>query len=114
MAAPRCHAEQKAQQSAQQYGDAPNIKAFDDLIPQLRAAVARFTPSRSNGMANMQTTKPLSLVGFAVQGKTVTDTLVRVIFTASPVYSSLLLKPLIQNFTQLGNLKVSQTLELLA
>ena len=114
MAAPRCHADQKAQQSPPQCGDAPNLKAFDDLIPLLRAAIARFTPSRSNVMASMQPTKRLSLVVFAVQRKSVTDTLVRVIFTAPPVHSSLLLKPLIQNFTQLGILQASQILGLLA
>ena len=74
MAALRCHADQKAQQSLLQYDVAPNLKAFDDLISLLRAAIARFTLSRSNFIASMQPTKPISLVGFAVRFKAVIDT----------------------------------------
>ena len=74
MAAPRCHAVQKARQSPLQYGDAPNFKAFDEKMPLLRAAVERLTLSRSNVKASIQITKPLSLIRFLVERKCVTDT----------------------------------------
>ena len=105
MAAPRCHADQKAHQGPLQCSDAPSHKAFDDPIPLLRAAVARSTASSSNVMASMRPTKRPSLVGFAVQRKSVTDTSVYVIFTAPPVHSSLLLEPIDSEFHTIGNHK---------
>ena len=74
VAAPRCHADQKAHQGPLQGSDATSHKAFDYLIPLLRAAVTRSTASSSNVMASMRPIKRPSLVGFAVQRKSVTDT----------------------------------------